>query len=53
MKKNQKKSYVQPTMEVVHIELEQGIAAGSAEAVGSPSVNDWNGGTGASDDNDL
>ncbi len=53
MKNNQKKVYVQPTMEVVHIELEQGIAAGSAEAVASPSVSDWNTGSSGSDDNDL
>lgn len=44
MKNQQKLAYEAPEMEVLVVELEQGIAAASNVGSVSPSINDWGGG---------
>ncbi|MFD1771596.1 hypothetical protein [Sphingobacterium suaedae] len=55
MKKHEKKVYVVPTMEVLVVELEQGIAAGSGTGSpsASPSVDDWGSGGGDTQNGDF
>lgn len=61
MKKRHKKlRYKAPTLEVVHVELEQGIAASSATISGgdsgnpfAPEVEDWEDGGFSSQNEDL
>lgn len=43
---NKKKKYVSPVLEVVHIEMEEGIAGGSATS-GTPEVEGFGSGTGS------
>jgi len=50
---DEKKDYVVPSMSSVLVELEHGIAADSVTASPNPTINDWNGGTGGSNDGDL
>lgn len=51
-----KMKYVSPTLEVVVVELEEGIAGGSAAPGANPQVDDYGTGTGSSgwsDDGDF
>lgn len=51
--KTEKKTYVAPTIEVLTIELEQGIAAGSATGTPTPGVDDWGDGSDGSGNGDF
>lgn len=54
MKNSEKKVYVAPSMEVLVVELEQGIAAGSGATAGAtPESNDWGTGTGGTVNGDA
>lgn len=48
MKTIKKMKYVAPTVEVLEIEMEEGIAGGSAAPGASPTVDDYGTGTGSS-----
>lgn len=50
MVQDKKMKYEAPTIDVVEIELEQGIAGGSA---GTPHVNDWEDNGSGSQDKDF
>lgn len=51
--KNENKVYEAPEMKVLTVELEQGIAGASGAASPDPSVDDWTGGTGGSQNGDF
>jgi len=53
MKRNKKNVYQPPVILGVEVELEQGIAAGSATGTPSPSVNDWGNGSSDSQNGDF
>jgi len=53
MKNNVNKVYEAPSMTVLVVELEQGIAAASGSASPSPSVDDWTGGTDGTSNGDF
>ena len=50
-----KMKYAAPTLEVVQIEMEEGIAGGSGASVtpGTPNVDDWGQGGGGSQNGDF
>ena len=51
--KTEKKTYEAPAMNVLTIELEQGIAAGSGTGTPNPGVGDWGDGSGGVGNGDL
>ena len=51
--KTGKKTYEAPAMNVLTIELEQGIAAGSGTGTPNPGVGDWGDGSGGVGNGDL
>lgn len=51
MKQDKKIKYQVPTIEVVEIEMENGIAAGST--AGEPQINDWQNGGSEADNVDF